>query len=232
MSGFGSPSEGGNARYANIISGKFAEKVDSDTPGAKSRLNKNQETVWELHHPSVEGRIKKAIIHESDFGKTLRLSLDCDDEGVIIVNIPVESRYFDTFMNRLPNIVKVMDKPITIKPYSFIDKETQGKRQGLTVECGGSKIDAFYTADKPGNKPSDASYDKDANGRMDEADFKHFKAKERKWFCELVSTVFPDGDNPKYMVGTGNSVKTEPKKAVKPAAKQVDNEEDSEELPF
>ena len=231
MPGFGNQSEGGNARYANIISGKFAEKVDEDTPGAKSRLNKNNETVWELNHPSVEGRIKKAFIHESDYGKTLRVTLDCDDEGIIVVNIPVESRYFDSFMNRLPNIAKAMDQVVVIKPYSFTDKETQGKRQGLTVEIGGVKIEPFYTKENTGQKPTDKAYKKLPDGRLKEADFKHFKATEREWFCELVKTVFPEGDNPKYGASE-NPVKAADKPVSKKPVASAKPEENLEDLPF
>lgn len=197
MPGFGNQTgESGNARYANIISGSFAEKVDEGTSNAKSRVNKNDETVWELYHPSIEGYIKKCYIKETDFGKTLCIVFDCEESGTIVANVPVESRYFDSLMLRLPNIP--LDAMVTVKPYSFIDKETKGKRQGLSITVNGVKIEPFYTKENPGKKPTDKQYKKLPDGKLKEADFKHFKATEREWFCELIEQVFPEGENPKY----------------------------------
>ncbi len=104
---------------------------------------------------------------------------------------------------------------------NFEDKATGAKRQGIAVEMNGSKLEAFYTKENPGNKPTDANYKKDKEGKMKKIDFIHFKSVEREFFCDLINKIFPSGDNPLYTANTTKPV-TETKTTQKetPAAEQ------------
>lgn len=78
-------------KYASISAqlGGIVEEVDANTRGARSRVNKNNRTVWELVHPAVCGYIQGIRLKESkDYGNKYDIAIESprpDSSGVPLV---------------------------------------------------------------------------------------------------------------------------------------------------
>lgn len=167
--------------YLSIIGGRFAEKVDKETTGAISRKNKKDETVWEIMNDRTSGIIKNMRIESNEsFGKQLILSMEDLGEDYLI-NIPVESRYFDGFCNKIQSAD--LSKEIELAPYSFLPSNSENKKVGMNIYQGGKKLDYFFTKENQKGKP----FPKDE--KLDEDDYKIFKIQERKFFCNLIEEL-------------------------------------------
>ncbi len=56
-------------RFFTIMGGKCVVKVDENTPGAVSRVNKRGNTVHEITHDSFEGKLVNIRTRDTEFGK-------------------------------------------------------------------------------------------------------------------------------------------------------------------
>lgn len=167
--------------YLSIIGGRFAEKVDKETTGAISRKNKKDETVWEIMNDRTSGIIKNMRIESNEsFGKQLILSMEDLGEDYLI-NIPVESRYFDGFCNKIQSAD--LSKEIELAPYSFLPSNSENKKVGMNIYQGGKKLDYFFTKENQKGKP----FPKDE--KLDDDEYKIFKIQERKFFCNLIEEL-------------------------------------------
>lgn len=176
----GQPKE--KAKYLNIMFGQVVETATKETEGAKSRLNKNNQEVWEKHFPFVSGRILNMRIEESrDYGDKLIVLLDDMGERYQ-VQMPIESRYFKAFAMRVPNL-----KPQTtycIKPYDFVDKENPKKRiTGINIhesqDDQGQKIESYFTKEHNNGMPEFPE-------SKDETEIKIWGIKVLKFLKEVV----------------------------------------------
>lgn len=97
----------GNRQRGTYLSinadGKFAKKVDAQTVGAKSRVNKKGDTVHEIYFDFVKGQIKSVKSKPSPFGRQWEIVMTSGEKKVII-NLSYTSNYAKAFLKMLPNI--------------------------------------------------------------------------------------------------------------------------------
>lgn len=155
MEGLSNGSGGGNAKFLQIFSGKIAMNVDANTPNAKQRTNKKDKVVYELHWDYITGKVTKFEIRDTDFGEQLSITITLPTTQYIL-NIPVESRYFDAFAKSFRNIN--FEAEVRFAPYSFKDKNDPNKTiSGMNIlqEAlnGWEKVDWYYTKETPNGMP-------------------------------------------------------------------------------
>lgn len=213
----GSGFQGGN--FLNIVNGKIVKRVDQGTKGAVERFSeKAQKTFYELIWDSIDGIITAMEIKDSEFGDQLVLTI-VDGPDKFILNIPVESRYFNSFAKTFKNID--YQKPVRLSPYSFKDKADQTKTiQGMNISQefidGWQKIEWFYTKEKPNGMP-------EWHEGMSKTDTKIFFLKLSDFFKKEISQFQIEG-RPSI---TQNSVKNESHDGYNPS-----NYDPNDDLPF
>jgi len=174
--------------YLQIVAGRVAQKSAEGVHGAVSRENKKKEIVWELHHDSISGKIKEMNIEAKTFasGKTKQLEIVIQDaDESFILTLPVESKYFDHFCSKIGSAN--LNKEIIVKPYSFVPKDKPNKISGLNLyqkeketDSEPKKLGYYFSPENPEGKPFPPEE------RMDEDEYKMFKIKERKFYCEYI----------------------------------------------
>lgn len=114
-----------NRIYLNIIQGNICRRVDADTPEAEKRYSeKLQKDVYELVYPSLTGFIRNMKIASTEFGDVLEIEVQDVDEKFVL-NIQCESRYFNSFCNKIKNIN--FSQELMLAPYDFESKNEVGK---------------------------------------------------------------------------------------------------------
>lgn len=139
--------EGG--RYFTIYNGKFTVKADENTPGAVSRMNKEDKLVWEVYHDSFEGKLIKIGTKESPYGRSW-IFVFTDGEGAVYnLNLPYGNSFAVALLKMLPNVN--LGEKMELTPVS---KEVDGKKQNsLFVKQNGVNVKHFYTKDNPNGLP-------------------------------------------------------------------------------
>lgn len=150
--------------FMSIIEGQWAEKVDKGTEGAKERVNKKGETVYELLFGDVSGIVKGMSIEKREHGKQLNVTID-DVGEVYTLSIPVESRYFSDFVNKIASAD--LKKEVRIAPFAFTPKGEKDKKTGINIYQVGNplaitenvkkgqegKLPRFFTKENPQGMP-------------------------------------------------------------------------------
>lgn len=150
--------------YYSVIDGELRRKAnpEDNQEYVKKRTRKDGVEVSEYVPSSISGTISSFEIKSEEFNgkKISRLNVTLTDSGdEYLIQFPVESRYFGSFVQKLPNIN--FEKPVDISVYDFTDKFNK-KVAGVTVKQG-SKISDFYTKENPlaGVSPYPADGDDD-----------------------------------------------------------------------
>lgn len=219
----------GNKMFLNIIGGKFARKVKSED-GEKygkvvQRTNKEGKIVQEVYYDELDISVTKIGIEGSNFGDNLVLYGEDGDENYV-VQIPVESRYFNSFCDKIHNID--FNRKLTLKPYSFqSDKELNKNGEpkqitGINVFNGGQKVEKYYTKDSPHDKPI---YPEGGT----QSQLKKYYIDQEDFFREQVKQVAEILE--KRQNGSGNGI-TNGKQKVEVTEHIPDNVEDGDSLPF
>jgi len=138
--------------YANIIAdGSIRIQTDKNDPEAVLReyeVDGVKGEKYELKYSSLAGLIKKIVFQDGKFGVQLQITIQDDEE--YILSMPVGSNFGSDILKKLPNVDLAMG--VKFKPYSFIDKETNKNKKGVTVYQGDN-------ADENENKIKDFFYD-------------------------------------------------------------------------
>lgn len=149
-----SEEHGSSKNYLNILGGKITQKVKEGTPGAISRINKQNKEVWELHFDTLNGRIVDFNLEESDYGKVWVVTIQ-DGIDYYYLHLQQSGRITNGLMHRLPNID--FSKEITIKTFRIFNEQKQRDQDYLVVYQGGTaksnKIENFYTKETPNGLP-------------------------------------------------------------------------------
>lgn len=136
--------------YANIISdGTIRVKTSESDPEAVRRdyelKDGTKGTKFERVYNELSGLITGVSFYDGDFGKTLHVTVT-DDEMPVILSMNLSSNYAEDLLKKIPNIK--LDKPVTLKPYSFEDDKKK-LRKGISVVQEEKKItNFFYDAEK------------------------------------------------------------------------------------
>lgn len=136
--------------YYSVIDGELRRKAnpDDNQEHVKKRTRKDGVEVMEYVPSSLSGFVSSFEIKTEDFqGKKIsRLNVTLSDAGhEYLVQFAVESRYFGSFVSKLPNVN--FNNPVDISVYDFIDKSGK-KVAGVTIKQG-AKVTDYFTKDNP-----------------------------------------------------------------------------------
>jgi len=97
------------SKYYTIIDGSFRTQVPSDSPKAIARDWETKDgksgTKYEEHHQAIFGEIMGVNINDGDYGKTVNVYLDKDEDGLTpVLSFGCSSRYGSDFLKKLPNL--------------------------------------------------------------------------------------------------------------------------------
>lgn len=134
--------------YITVYQGKFCQRVDKGTEGAKSRINKMNKEVWELFYDSFTGVLFDIKVRDSEYGKTWNIIFK-DGEEFYTIQLPYSGAMSSAFLKMLPNID--VSRPIQLSPQQ---KEVDGKtKSSLFINQNGTHIKHAYTRDVPNGLP-------------------------------------------------------------------------------
>lgn len=141
---------GAESKNISIVEGTFRIRVPEGTIGAKSRINKNEETVTELSFTTLTGYISKLdFVDTEKFGRKLELFIDADKEYKLSLG------FADGLAN---NIYKMLPNVDPSEPISLVltrKPDDKGKeRTSLFINQGGSAVKWAYTKAEPNGMPS------------------------------------------------------------------------------
>jgi hypothetical protein len=136
--------------YYSVIDGSLRRKAnpEDNQDHVKKRTRKDGVEVSEYVPSSISGYISNFEIKTEDFqGKKIsKLNVTLTDVGEeYMIQFSVDSRYFGSFVAKLPNIN--FNKSVEVSVYDFTDKFNK-KVAGVTVKQG-SKVPDFYTKENP-----------------------------------------------------------------------------------
>lgn len=179
----------GQTTYLSIISttdkrgrpqAVIAEPCNEGDKGAVSRLNKNQKTVWERHHPGIQAVIKGVYVKKHDeWGDQLYIRFKTKT-----IQVPMSSSHARTFIAIAPNID--LTQPVLFEPWKMPKTDKNGKpvldskgapkfNQGWTLKQGGdekeNKVEPALDLSKDGPVPA---FKKLKNGKFDTSDHDEF----------------------------------------------------------
>ncbi len=169
-----------NKTFASILAdGKFHVTVTQDTEGAVLRKWKLKDGTegekWELVYDTLEGIITSIYFRDGDYGNQLHIVI----EGVDL-SMGVDSNFATDFMRKLPSVK--IEENVTLKGYSFEDKETKKPKRGITVLQNEEKIqNYFYDADKKKALHDFPSFTATEAKKFDTDDWKMHFMKVRKF---------------------------------------------------
>lgn len=132
-------------KWLTISRGLIIEKVDENTPGAKKRINKLNNEVYEKFYKKVGLVIKNIWIEEGVYGKQIMISFNLNEDNATLT-INNDSSYGRSFYQQIFNCD--LSKQIVIHPYRFEDDK--GKtRTGVTIYQNGTKVEKQFPTDTP-----------------------------------------------------------------------------------
>lgn len=196
--------EADRKRYLTVLAdGKFHEKVDEDTEGAKVRTKKDNDgnvedvvdnegnLVYELTYPGFTGVVEKVQFNEGDYGTNINIDMVDDEDNKFVVSLSTQSRYGEVFMQALPNLD--FNQPLTLKPYSFTPKGQTNKVRGINLfqdeACEEKVLSAFeeYDVDKKKSKVLIKDYPMpDAKKKYNSEKWKTFFATRREFVMDYL----------------------------------------------
>jgi hypothetical protein len=136
--------------YYSVIDGELRRKAnpEDNQEFVKKRTRKDGVEVMEYVPSSISGSITSFEIKTEEFNgkKISRLNVSLSDSGEeYLIQFPVDSRYFGSFVSKLPNVN--FNNPVELSVYDFTDKFNK-KVAGVTVKQG-SKVTDFFTKENP-----------------------------------------------------------------------------------
>jgi len=145
--------EQGSVKFVTIVVGKFTVRVPEGTMGSVARTMTKEgyegKVVYELYYDHIDGELIQGHIKDGNFGQDLCLKMR-DGEETFIVQIPVNSGYFEAFAKCVPNIDPTQWLFLGLGYDKEKDKHFLYIRQG---KDGSTKIHSAYTKDNPNGLP-------------------------------------------------------------------------------
>lgn len=138
--------EGG--KYITILGGKFCQRVDQNTPGAVSRVNKEGKTVFEKYYDAFTGKLVGIKTQDGAYGKNWLFSFR-DKEDVYNLQLGYSNGYAVAFLKMLPNVD--ITKEMKVSPKS--EQEGDKTKTSLFINQGGQPVKHAYTKENPNGLP-------------------------------------------------------------------------------
>ena len=178
----------GDILYLKITDGRLRRKSNSDDPEAEKRVVKMdgvKHVMYENNFSKIEGFITDLRLKEHpDFGDSVEVVVE-DNEGtkeVYVAQMGENSRYFQSFLQLLPNVD--FSLPIIIKPYSYKEEGDKYANQGVSLLQNDEKLSNYY---KKWNEKKKKS--KLLNG-MEKFDFSKADSKDEKKILRIKLVSF------------------------------------------
>lgn len=182
------------SNYYSVSNGKIVRSFGGNRPEGiqtTERVNKNGNTVYEQMFDFIRGRVVGATLkaHE-EYGDNIELTIY---DGIEKANLQIkfDSAYGRSFLYKIPNCN--FENEITIKPYSFVDKETGKNVLGLFILDPIEKVPNFYTKDKPNGLPPMKEVTFKGKKTWDNTDQIKFLKERFEEFCKSFSKTPPSG---------------------------------------
>lgn len=182
-------------KYINILGsdGTFRLEVDSDHPEAARRDYETSDgktgTKYELVFQTAKGKITDVDFWSGDYGESIILTLESEDETEEPVKISINSStpYGEDFMKKLPNID--LSKEVLLRPFSFED-ENGKTRRGINITQGGKddKVENFYYDKEQKKAINGYPSPEDADSKSKD-DWKVFFIQARKFLLEQTKSL-------------------------------------------
>lgn len=154
--------EGGDLKYASVISGKFASKLASAEeafsevvrddngnidlvkstlkPNHRARLNKNNILVGEFVFDSASGTIDRFETRDSEFGTQISLSLRFDNGTIVVISTNALNENGETLTSIAASIGDQIGLVDFNQPLKIGLTRKDGKVRGISFEQGGVYI--------------------------------------------------------------------------------------------
>ena len=134
--------------YITILGGKFCQRVQDGTEGAKTRVNKIGNTVHEKFYENFTGKLIDIKTKDGEYGKTWNFHFK-DKEDIYILQLNYSNSFSTAFLKMLPNID--LTKEMKVSP---MIKEVDGKKKSsLFVNQDDTTIKHAYTMAEPNGMP-------------------------------------------------------------------------------
>ena len=123
--------------WLSIANGQIVKRVEEGTPGAKSRINKVGNTVWEKFFKSVVGRITSINVEVNKFEqKEIKIGIE-DKQNKAVLTVNFNSSYGRSLLEQIFNVD--LTKNVVFTPW-------------LKVTEDGKKISRLYLSYGEGKK--------------------------------------------------------------------------------
>jgi len=132
-----------NGKFISVVAGKWTIRVPEGTEGSVSRVNKNNQTVNELHYSMLTGSIVDMKYKDTPFGRVAEIEM-VDGRDSYLVSFTTTDQHLMTLAKILPNVER--SEPVEL--LLMLDKEKSGKKGkdcfALLVKQNGEWVKHFY----------------------------------------------------------------------------------------
>lgn len=140
----------GSRFYYKIIEGDFRRKALATDEKTVKRTKKDGTEVEEYIAKDLSGVLKSFELVQGEWqGKKMTdLVITVEDIGeTYVIQIPADSKYFSSFVNKLPNLN--FGERVVMSPYHFTPKDKVKPLSGITIYQDKVKVKDFYSKDNP-----------------------------------------------------------------------------------
>ncbi len=147
MEGLGNNQSSG--KFITVLFGKFAERVDPDTVGAKSRVNKIGNTVWEKFYSDFTGRLVNVKVRDGGvYGKQWNFVFKANNETYNL-QLPYSNNLSTSILKMLPSVD--LTKLITLQP--SMKTEDGVTKTSIFLKQNGETVKYAHTKTNPNGMP-------------------------------------------------------------------------------
>jgi len=193
----------GTRFYFSIIEGDLKRKAlptDPETAVSK-RTNKSGKEMDEYTATSIGGKIKDFNLFTEEYQgkKFTNLVINLSDIGEnYVINIPAESRYYSSFVTKLPNID--FSQYVELSTFKFQPKDKLKPISGVTLKQGLGKVPDFYSKTNPLPNVPDFPTGGDLNeikmwGLQQAISLKKVLEQQRERLFSVINTPEPVAEN-------------------------------------
>lgn len=129
-----------NKPFLSVVAGNFVQKVDKDTPGARTREYELRDSTKAVKHELVwmnwSGVIQAITFKETEYGTVCNVHLE---DAILSLN--TSSRYFSDFACKI--LGADLRQELTFHPFDM-EIEDGKRRQGISVQQNGVKLKNFF----------------------------------------------------------------------------------------
>ena len=170
--------------YLNISFGKLRQKATESTPGAISRVNKLNETVWEKVYGWITGKITGIYYKEhAEYGNSYEVTIN-DGQESYNVSLNEDSKYCRDFLSKLPNID--LNRDVTLSPYDFKPQGEDRNIKGLSIKQDEIKLENYFIKKDENNGLSFLHGYPERDGELSKSQWKIYSIKVQEFLNEYT----------------------------------------------